>query len=458
MNCGVGTSYVPLVIASEALQAESANEWFRNITSQQLESGVQQNADTTSIIRDYFQAGEEMKAVVLILGIMMSMGVNAGEVLAETFEKWDYRVNRGVRPNVGAPNVDPLPRSIWAAAGRHLVDIPVTREDARAMQANGSWGAFLLAHMMSPEDAFVCRFSDNTSSQVAEIEPVLTPGQESMRKTLPMQFLLPLPNALAPVTEGVAEIQTWRIDSDRRYARFTIGRQSVPRHQRAKGWMTERLFGYDRAVSADEAAFIIFSERREVDLKEFSGHKILHSNLAYDHQPGDANLEWFYWQSGPVIVCLEMSSELVREVGNLYLKRYPPTWDATITFDKQILALRILDRSLATMEANIEGPLDFLRYSYRVYPFDLALCDAFNVVLADESIALRKRHRDAIDSIHKSWASSAAAEIRLDDYQVAMREHRREMIVAITALRDRIRRHGFKRDGGGLTIYGDVTD
>lgn len=388
------------------------------------------------------------------------VGLQAAELPEPPFGKWDYRANGQIRSQAGTNEPSRIPEAIWSEAGRRVVVIPVANlESARTMQKDGTWGRFLLERMPSPEDAFQTKFPELLEkSAITELEPILTQEQEAYRKTLPMRLLAPLPDTLKAVTEGTAEIMTWRITPDRRYARITVVRQSIPRDRSNRGGAMERIFFYDQGLSPDDAAFCIFSERRDIELRDYAGHKLLWSDRAYGFQPGDPHFEWFHWQSGRVIVCLRVPLQHARELVDRYLERYPPTWDATVMFDAKDLVLRILDRSLASMQKNVEGPLEFLRFSFRAYPFDLAFYDALNVLLATESNHLRKHHEDAIDAIQREWAASPIDDLRLDDYRSAMRDHRNGLITSIAALRDRIVQHGFKRNAKGFYVYGDVTE
>jgi hypothetical protein len=199
----------------------------------------------------------------------------------------------------------------------------------------------------------------------------------------------------------------------------------------------------------------IYADDREVEVREQFGHSFLWRDWNYSSY-SKQEFAWIYWQSGRFIVHLQVPKAHVSSVTKSYLAKYPPTWDGQVDFDKLRLTLQVLNRSLATMQKHIDDPLEFLRYSFRRYPFDLAFIDALNVILGEDSNQLRSQHEDGVKEIHRVWSETPAATIRLADYHEAMLKHRGELMTAILMIRDRVQKYGYKRGENKRIIYGDL--
>jgi hypothetical protein len=104
------------------------------------------------------------------------------------------------------------------------------------------------------------------------------------------------------------------------------------------------------------------------------------------------------------------------------------------------------------MNVNIDGPLEWVRYSFRTYPFD----DAFRRIMwimprsgsvAPRLVAPNNRtwlgyHDDSIEAIHAAWVKAPASDLKLADYRQAMVAYRRDLINKLSAVRATIERDG----------------
>jgi hypothetical protein len=141
-----------------------------------------------------------------------------------------------------------------------------------------------------------------------------------------------------------------------------------------------------------------------------------------------------------------------------YLDKFPPTWDADVRYDPTRLALQVLDECIPIMEADIDGPLEYLRYSYRIYPFDRAFERAWRILPPRDGVKLYEYHEAQLPLIHDAWAIASAATITLDDYRTTMHAHREGLIKSLRESRERIRAHGLVHAGEQyIRQYGDTS-
>jgi hypothetical protein len=98
-----------------------------------------------------------------------------------------------------------------------------------------------------------------------------------------------------------------------------------------------------------------------------------------------------------------------------YLGKYPPSWDGQVNYDPTRLALKVLDEAIPILQQNREGPLEYLRYSFRYYPFDEAF-DRVRFILPDGD-KIARFHHDSIDRINTEWSQTPVDKIQLADYK-----------------------------------------
>ncbi len=402
--------------------------------------------------------------LVFYLLLLGSSFGTAAEIPASIINsEWDYQAATGVRSGVPSASekgkIVSFPKSIWTEVGRQIILVPTDTASAKRMRDDKTWGSFLFSHIQSLDQLITCQFSDlPESDSITELKPIPTPEQGQFLKNIVNDWLLPLPEAFAPVGDGRAVMQTWNVTADQANARIKVLRRSVPRNRDGKGGTTEIILWHDNALSDGEAVINILAEDFEVEISKRFGHMVMWRNWQYSAYATE-QFEWFYWPSGHFIVSLQIPKAHVSDVVKSYLKRYPPTWNDEVNFEKAKVSLSVLNRSLIAMEQNKDGPLEYLRYSFRVYSFDKALLDAVHIIPRNGENGggiIRKQHFEAVDAIQTAWASTPADAIKLSDYLEAMLKHRSALINKLTTIRDRIQKFGYKRDENKFTVYGDT--
>jgi hypothetical protein len=390
-------------------------------------------------------------------GIILSLF--SADVSAENLGQWGYKGSSSGLRYLAAGKQEseervPISLEIWRDSGRDPIIVNVDSAVAKKEQEKGSWSEYLRAKTDRPDHLILLYLSDKPERYwPVEFEPVLTISQEAYRKSLPVQWLVPLPDSFSEsLSKGT--IFTWNVDADTCNARIRVGRTSAPRNNGGKGGMLEQIYWFDHDLSVDEAMIAVMANDWQVESHEQFNHSFLWRDWDYGSFSGP-EFAWIYWQSGRFIIHLRVPKAEVSEVAKSYLAKYPPTWDGQLDFNQQRLTLHVLNRSLVTMEKHIDDPLEFLRYSFRRYPFDAAFIDALNIILGEAANDLRSQHEKGVERIHTTWAETPKDKMRLEDYRAALLIHRRELLSSISAIRDRVKAHGYKRGNNKKLVYGD---
>jgi hypothetical protein len=368
---------------------------------------------------------------------------------------WSYRPGVGIRATCGIRDGNSkrelLPASVWKDLNRPGVYIETTDAEFKQLNEQGKWGDSLRQHAHDESD-LIWLHTENYSPgyySPCELEPCLTPEQKKIENSLPAAWLLPTPKGFETVEEG-GVINVWKPYGPVFDSRAKCYRRTFSKREGQSG-TTERLFWFDHPMSADEMTLQAIANDGQLDIRKQFDHQILwhHSNDSFEK-----DRPIVCWQSGQFLVWIEAPREVYKDIVQNYIEKYPPTWDSDLRYEPTRLALGVLDQSLLELEQHVDGPLEYLRYSFRRYPFDIALTRCFGVLPG--SGAIKRAYEARLAEIQEAWAATPADQIKLSDYRDAIVSYRREIISTIRAARDRIAAHGIEHKGPNRQWdYGD---
>ena len=230
-------------------------------------------------------------------------------------------------------------------------------------------------------------------------------------------------------------------------ARIRVTRRAAPKT--GVGGPTEVVYWYDRPMSAEDMLIEICGMNHQLELIREFGH-----TLASRNDPNNPPRMEVSWPSGQFLIALDLPKHHYREMVKAYLDKYPPSWDGQVDYDPTRITLKVLSETIPELIAHLDDPLEYLRYSYRYYPFDRACHRSWRILPIND---YHRLHNDAARAINEKWSKTPADQIKLSDYRAAMLVHRREVLATIMAARERIAKQGIVHKGKlRLRSYGDA--
>jgi len=391
-----------------------------------------------------------IKAQVTILMLLAFLAV--GEDIPESVRKgeWTYKLGGEIRHSVNWPQAPrAFPDRLWSEISRNIIHISSDLATSKKMNDEGTRVPFVLSKVMSPEDIIYFTYSDpGIGAAYRELAPAPTPEQVAWARTLPDKWLAPVPEGYVSATPG-GYIDAWNKWAWNNTSRIQVARGCVPKKGSFfTGGPGDWVFWYDRPMTDDDMLVEVASHQSDLKIIK------LHGQYIAEHRMIGSEGGWkeVSWPSGQFMIRLEMPDRLYPGHVKSYLDKYPSRWRDRIEYDPKALILRVVDRELATMNANIEGPLEWLRYSFRTYPFDDALRRILGIMprrglvaprlLAPNGTTWLGYYKDSIEAIHAAWVKAPANELKLADYREAMAAYRRDLISKLSAVRAIIARDG----------------
>jgi hypothetical protein len=377
--------------------------------------------------------------------LMMAFAlVGFGEDIPESIRKgeWQYKWN-GTRLHPGIPDY------FWSQVTRGFITVRISEAELKTMASEKTLDAFVLSKISSLEDIFKVVYGEKLGEwNCGELAPTPTTAQQAWAASLTKTWLPPVPDGYVVASEG-GGLDAWNKWAWSNTSRIKVIRGCVPKKSLGvTGGPSDEVFWYDRPMTDDDMLIEVASYQSNMKIIKEHGQYIA------EHRNWGQSDDWRYvsWPSGQFMIRLEMPDRLYRQQVKAYLEKYPSRWRDLIEYDPKSLILRVMDQELRTMITNIDGPLEWVRYSFRTYPFD----DAFRRIIAimprSGSVAPKLLgphgrdwlgyHKDSIEVIHAAWVKAPASELMLSDYRDAMTAYRRDLINKLSAVRAVIARDG----------------
>jgi len=382
--------------------------------------------------------------IAVLMGLML---VASGEEIPESIQKgeWQYKWDGTKLPQARIPD------DFWAQVPRGFIMVRMNEAELKAMASDKTLDAFVRSKTASLDDIVKVVYGDKPGEwNSGELAPSPTPEQAAWALTLPDTWLAPVPEGYVSILRnGTGYISAWNKWAWNNTSRIQIERSCVPKKSLGvTGGPSDHVFWYDRSMSDDDMLIEVASH--QPDLKIIK----LHGQYIAEHRKIGSEGGWkeVSWPSGQFMIRLEMPDRLYPGHVKSYLDKYPSRWRDRIEYDPKALILRVVDRELTTMNANIEGPLEWVRYSFRTYPFDDAFRRIIKIIprsglVAPRLVAPNNRtwlgyRDDSIEAIHAAWVKTPASDLKLADYREAMVAYRRDLINKLSAVRAIIARDG----------------
>jgi hypothetical protein len=396
--------------------------------------------------------------VIAMFNLTLQKAYNEDVLDTIRLGKWDYGTGTEIRFSAKSSSDEStwtlMPLQLFSVVDRKVIVIPANLEKSLEMMKQRMLAPHLRSYMSSIEDVIICNYDDKPDYRSPfELKPIPTLEQEQFLKTLSDKWLIPLPQGFSVTSQGRGIWYVWK-PIIRTTAILKAGRGAVK--TKSQGGLSETVYWYGRNLSADEAMLASIRLNRTLEPYNAYGHTFLRprrKGVDEDNQPE------LFWSSGPFLVHLRMPEDRKQEITKAYLEKYPPTWNGQVRYEPTRLALQVLEQTIPELQKHREGPLEYLRYSFRRYPFDVAFEDAVGVLPPEVSNWLREYNENKINEIQTTWSQTPVDKIKLDDYKQALFAHRQLMIDKIIAARDRIEKHGIAHIGPQeFWSYGDAQD
>lgn len=342
-----------------------------------------------------------------------------------------------------------IPDEFWPQVPRDFIMVRMSEAELKTMASEKTLDAFVRSKISSLEDVFKVVYGDKVGEWLSgELAPTPTPEQDAWAGTLPKTWLVPVPEGYVPSSEGggVSAWDKWLFNNT---SRVRVIRGAGPKKSLGvTGGPSDQVFWYDGPMSDDDMLIEVASYQSDLSIIKLDGQYIAeHRKIGKTEGWKDVS-----WPSGQFIVRLKMPDRLYPGHVKSYLDKYPSRWRDPVDYDPQSLILRVMDSELRTMITNIDGPLEWVRYSFRTYPFDDAFRRIMWIMPRSGSVAPRLvapnngtwlgYHKASIEAIHASWVKAPASELKLADYREAMTAYRRDLINKLSAVRAIIARDG----------------
>ena len=387
--------------------------------------------------------------------LMLLALVSFGEDIPESVRKgeWAYKPDGQIlRYHVKAGSESQyFPDSVWAEASRRLVTVRIEKSEVDRMVEEKTWHAFVRSKAESVDDIGMYMYGDNLGERwYCELAPTPTPEQAAWARTLPDTWLAPVSEGYVSILRnGTGYINAWNKWAWNNTSRIQVERSCVPKKSLGvTGGPSDHVFWYDRSMSDDDMLIEVASHQPDLKIIKLRGQYIA------EHRKIGTEGGWkeVSWPSGQFMIRVEIPDRLYPDHVKSYLDKYPSRWRDRIEYDPKALILQVVDRELAALNANIDGPLEWIRYSFRTYPFDDALRRIMWIMPRSGSVApsifapngrtWHQYHNDSIEAIHAAWVKASASDLKLADYREAMVAYRRDLIKKISAVRAIIARDG----------------
>jgi hypothetical protein len=382
-----------------------------------------------------------MKRAHIILLICCVIPTAVSEEIPVSIQKgeWDYTLGCEFRYHVASAQDAtikvPLPDFFWKEVGRGLVRSAVNRDAGQRMLDEKAWIALVRRRMASIEDVIIAEYEKSPDRELyAELKPIPTREQEEYIDKVVERWLIPIPVEFEKAGPARAYVSTWNTCTWEGSARIAAKQRGIPK--KGSGGRIEKVYWFDRPMTGRDMLIEIAGANHRLRLVREFGHTI-----AILDGYGEAR-RVVAWPCGQFLVYLDFATNLYESIVKAYLGKYPSSWVAQVEYDPRRLILEVLNEMIPEMNKNIDGPLEYLRYSFRTYPFDSACWRAWRILPED---GLEASHKKRVLELHELWAKSPLDKIKLSDYRDAMLVHRREVIDAIVSERDRIGKEGVER-------------
>lgn len=380
------------------------------------------------------------------IAVLMTFALSVfGEDIPESIQKgeWQYKWD-GTKLPQGR-----IPDNFWSQVPRNFVVIQMNEAEFKAMNQEKALDAFVRSRLSSHEDILKVVYGDKPGEWLSgELAATPTAVQQAWAGSLPKAWLIPVPEGYV-VTSESGLINAWNKWAWNNTSRIQVVRGAAPKKSLGvTGGPSDRVFWYDRPMTDEEMLIEVASHQSNMRIIKEHGQYIA------DHRRLGRSDDWreVSWPSGQFMIRLEMPDRLYRQQVKAYLEKYPSRWRDPVVYDPKSLILQVMDRELRTMITHIDGPLEWLRYSFRTYPFD----DAFRrimwiiprsgsvapTILAPNGTGWLEYHDQSIDAIHAAWVMAPANELKVSDYRDAMTAYRRDLINKLSAVRAIIARDG----------------
>jgi hypothetical protein len=389
-----------------------------------------------------------MKVILALCMVALIAGSSlADEAVPESISKhkWALRPKGGeLIKSVNWPQAPvPIPRRIFGEVGREVVVIPTSLSECEAKTKDGTWAQYVREKMQSDDGVYSCMFSDNPNyNSLSELEPTPTKEQLEWAQGLPDRWLLPPLDGYRHAVKPKGLIATWDQLDNGNTARVAAAQNMSP--IKGSGGMDAYVCWYDRPLSTEGVLFEFIGtanseEGYRIKLEKVGGAIV---TIREDRERKQLYLAW---PSGNFIVMLRMPPGMRGQELPRYLERYPSNWTKTWDLDLRGLMVKELTEAIEQMSRNVDGPLEFLRYSFRVYPFDEGFRRARRAIA--HFGPFYDFHKQSLENIKTNWIKTPADQIKVADYREAMLAHRRELITRLIAERDRMTRDGIEPKG-----------
>jgi hypothetical protein len=341
-----------------------------------------------------------------------------------------------------------LPSRILREVGRNIVTVPVNNELLKQKKSEGTWWDYVPG--LVPDRQSVIRYDWPDAltyhDSVSELKPIPTGEQLAWADTLPERWVLPLPDGFSLIAGGRAKARIHPCEFGifgRTTSRVQVGQFAIP-DKPPSGGITVYVSWYPKPLDREDLLFEYMSVANVRGIDRKSGTIELESEGPHvvalmKHERSSMNYR-AAWPSGNFVVYIEMPKRHWKAMVPRYLEKYPSDWTRKWDLDLNAMMLRRLDRAVQLMTENIEGPLEYLRYSFQRYSFDEGYRYAMRVSLTGD---LYTFHHDAVKRIFDDWVKGPPDRLRLSDYRDAMLAHRRELLARVIAERDRVARDGY---------------
>lgn len=383
----------------------------------------------------------------LCMAIPIAGAALAAEAVPELISKheWTLRSSGGsLTFTANWPQApEPFPEQVWKDAGRVVVKISTSTVNSRAMIEQGTWTQFVRSKMSSDEDIFGCDFSDKPKfTSLGELEPVPTKEQLEWANGLPDRWLLPLLDGYRHDVKPKGLIATWNQMDNGNTSRVAAAHNASPK--KGSGGMDVFVCWYDRPLSTEQVLFEIIGTANWYEGYRIKLEKV-GASIVTMRDDRERKQLYLAWPSGNFIVMLRIPPGMRGQELPRYLERYPSTWTKAWDLDLRGLMVKELTEAIEQMSRNVDGPLEFLRYSFRVYPFDEGFRRARRAIA--HFGPFYDFHKQSLETIKTNWIKTPADQIKVADYREAMLAHRRELITRLIAERDRMIRDGIEPKG-----------
>ena len=356
-----------------------------------------------------------------------------------------------------------LPSRIFREAGRTIVDVHLTAKLREQKVLDGTWGEYVSGLVSDRQSLIHRHYPDDpvSNDSASELEPIPTKDQLDWANTLPERWVLALLDGFSLIAGGRAKahIHPWDFGVfGRTTSRVQVGQFAMP-DKPPSGGITVYVNWYPNPLSRDDLLFEYMSvaavhgiggESGTIKL-ENEGHHVI-ALMELDRSSKNYRVAW---PSGNFVVYIEMPKRHWKAMVPRYLEKYPSDWSKKWDLELDAMMLQRLDRAVKLMSENIDGPLEYLRYSFQRYPFDEGYRYAMRVALIGD---LFNFHNTAVKTIFENWAKTPPDQLRLQDYRDAMLAHRRELLARVIAERDRVARDGYVRPPASEDAKPDLDD